>query len=1258
MTRIGKINESILSAFSAKPSTTKPPVFSSKLPGFDVGRVFSQASQSSLGDVIKTWWQRKEVESAAPKVTIEGLSISSGLSPVTQDTGSSGRSVSIVQESTNSSLKRLIIEKMVGPQPVILSFTKVPSLSVSEIDSFLEVSQFERELIKEAVEIGIDRVKRELLQSQGKSAEEEMTRLLKLADDRISALAYMREVMTEATSGLNVAKMSPQIMQKAASALSQILVSTEASNPALPGAIDEYISLTFPFSSIDKYLTNTSRLAIIAQDMLQSCLSSHPTVLSNFSRGDIADLRVLFSVPGAFSYDPDGDSSTKNDKPVPTVLELFSRNSSRSTIKGQFSASSAGPRSLTRLNPGFITITRSTAGSGDEMWDDILHSICSLSNEMVLSSGIGRLQGSRLGGRFLEKNPSNPLQFDPFIRVLGFRPTAGPETVANFYKSGPDRQGSLLDYLALGEEAENEEFVVMPFEVNTVEHNNKLYVAGRQYFIELPLQSELPTLPGAVQEYSSRFSLFTRDVSSYMTELMALDVNTPLSPESLMSRVLQDFEGAITSLTDDSITSQDKKSALVAALFSQCGFHDKSKVKLSQGNSSREILVSDVLKMSIIKSLKDLDPLLEDKTYFLSRDASDYSVLDTAENPEIALTSAVVALDGVESSNPLDNGALDNLVQHRIDANSFSFLHDKNFQSRSNLINLIAITIREIQREALNLAQRGGASSDYRNSSGGTNMSNCDEDRLVDIVATVYMNLAYLLFPVTLLSQGRVRYSRENALRCAALLSDVRGALVNGSPMSVNDIRQRLGIDEGTPVSLSPSGDNTEVSTPASIVDALSRLPRHRYYIKSSLKILEAVSSCITATSSKVSSVFSIIQGTSDRKGLKGNDAVLYDMFIQEKDRFLDLRKNLTESQLNLLIQSKKIYGEPGEVRMRSDIDVSPSERLALRDFIRSCYEKSDIGDLHIVSVGIPSGLLDTLYNPALETGLTGAVDVAAQGTETDDRRRYIRVELDRFDNVYSNTVSTVMTNVMRKPPSAIATPSETEFDAEIFILPGSIQYNPKAWPSGALSVMDAILRSTTFYRIRGGKIIEVIGGDRVPDIEVARYANTLRSYLLDLFMYDAAGIRQYDGTSPVGAPTLNSSGLSFIKAASENEIAARSLMLRPGFYRAFNPKTGRLKESTALRSLLVPTSDFSSPEFTREDVKFAAVLACISPLCDTSDIVRFRPYERIYHFFYDESVIRNQIPGDTLEIKFGRRNFDIYSLSSRIVFGGGSSGT
>ena len=1188
-------------------------------------------------------------------VTIEGIRISAGESPVRSQPESSSRDVSIVQDATDDEVKRHILDRTLGPQPVILSSVKVPLLTPTEIDSIIEVSQFERQIVKEAITAGVRRITSELLPVLGKEAQEKHRKALKEADEQISALAYLLDTMDTAGSGLNITRISQQIMRRANDTLAQILTPTESSNPSLPTLLDEYLSLTFPgnvtSTQVDSYLTNTGRLVMLAQDMMLACLSAHPLLLNRFSRVLRSDGTSLFSIPDSYAYDPDGPEGPLDSRAIPTVTDMFSRNVS--TIRGQFTVD-APPM---RINPGFI----STAASGDEMWDDVLHSICALSNEMILSAGIGRLQGSKLGNRFLER-PADPLKLDPFTRLLGISPTE--RNVSKFFGTGPDRPGSFLDLLALGEEAEDRDFIVMPFETNTVVYNGTPYVSGRQYFIEMATQIGDQDSRGALKRFSDQYGALMRDMSTYMTELAALDTETPLSPELLFARILQDIRDVASSIADG-VSTDENKSVLVASLFALSGFGDTKRVQKTYSLIVRggvDVPVSDVLKMSVVKALKDLDTRLEDKTYFLSR-ASTTSAPDERQ-PELRLNAVFsdLLIPGLTSKTTVEiNDILSSPAGAEFEVMYYSStagsqLYDVESKGASNLINMVARTVREIQKEALNLAQRNDSKSDYRNAQLGTFLSNCDDDRLIDVVSTIYMNLAYLLLPVTVIknkngssvSQLAIIYSTSRATKLTGLLSDIINTIVNGGNITVQDVFERVGLDPETPVSQSPAGDNTEVSTPASIVRAAEKMPKHRYYIKSSLKILESTAAGISAASAKMSQIFDILSDSIPAKNLKGSDAQLYDMFVRQSDRYSDLLRSLSDSQINLCVPARRALGQPSVTALRGDIDTTTPERLALRDFIKSVYTGGNLGGLRVMSVGLPSGMLESLYNPAFELEGPTVGSLASRGTESDARRRYVRIEVDRFDNAHYNTVSNMYPNIFGQSPS------ETEFDPEIFLFSDSIAYDPKSWPPGATTVQDAIFLSTTFYRVRRGRIVETVTGAEAPVAMVRFYYNALKSYLLDLYLYETIGVRYSDGISPYGSPHLSQPALELVKAASSDPIASRALMCPSGFYSIFDPVTGRIKTGEALRTLLTPVSLRTPAQFSSQDVKFAAMLACTAPMGAATDAVTFRPHERIYHFFYDESVVRNQIVGDTLDQKRRRRQFDIYSLVARVSYGGG----
>lgn len=1200
-------------------------------------------------------------DTSSPTISIEGISIASGESPVTENVASSNATVSIVNDPSDESVLSKIQQTSIGPHPVILSAVKVPNIRVESMDDAIEVNQFERQIAKEAMTKGLKDVLSKDPKGTGSAAKKESAQQMEDLSRQISALSYMQETANMAASGLDITKLSGQIMQRASDALGPIIVPSELSNKQLPTNLDEYISLTFPTEDlklgIDGYLTNTSRLIVLAQDMMLAALSCHPTVLQHFSRRRLSsqDLETtsVFSPPGAYGYDPDGEYSGNNVS-IPTVSQLFAPN--RRSIVSQFQAS----KSIASARDTIGILNLGTSVTVTEAWDAVLHLVTCISNEMILSAGTGRVVGSPLGTRFLQASSENIGQYNPFDRVFGISPTAGSDEISKFYTSGPKYPGSFLDYLALGEEENNARFVVMPFETNTVSKDGKYYVAGRKYFIDLAIQSSSESAVsqrGALRRFASDIRGFTNDMASYLTEMLALDVNTSLAPQTLLSRVLQDFSTVLSAL-DRPETAIDPKSATAAALLTLCGYAPDETVSFDS-DKSMSVSASDITKMSVIKALKELDRLSKDSTFALSNKNTEYETVSSSpgDNPELNLEKAIISLSG---RNGVDKTPL--RVQAKPTKTSrvkYGFtktdaLHDSDFSSSTNIINLLARTIRETQKEALNLSQRNGAKIDYRNSGGGTYLSNCDDDRFIDVVCELYSRIAYLLLPLGM-SYSResfefvVDITPQSVISCAAVVSSIVTSLTNGEVIDPDSIQFSSLVDPGT--RLNAGEEDTITCTSADVGLAASRIVQHRYYIKSSLKILESVAVGVAASSSKMSDIFDILNGTVKQEKLKGLDLELFNMFVTNKAQNEELRQNISEQQTNLCTLSMQSYISSDNVFLRRDIDVSRSERLAVRDYIKSVYRGGNLEDLQILSVGLPAGMLESLYRTTISIDTADGQSMATLGSEGERRGRKIVLEVDRYDNVYFSSRGGVVTDVLGGSGASKSIRGNCEFDPEVFILPDSIQYDPETRPA-AETILDSIVKMTTFYRIRNGSIIEKTTGELLEPSQLTTYTNALISYLLDIYLYETVKVRYLDGVSPYGAPGLTKSGYELIKQVSSDAALSRSVMNTPGFSKLFNEKTYLLSEGRELRSLLTPLAVDRLPEFVSTDVYFASILASMLPVAKSTGTIVSRPYERIYHMLYDESIVRNML-GSYEASASKRAQFDIYTLALRVSYGG-----
>ena len=309
--------------------------------------------------------------------------------------------------------------------------------------------------------------------------------------------------------------------------------------------------------------------------------------------------------------------------------------------------------------------------------------------------------------------------------------------------------------------------------------------------------------------------------------------------------------------------------------------------------------------------------------------------------------------------------------------------------------------------------------------------------------------------------------------------------------------------------------------------------------------------------------------------------------------------------------------------------------------FLREIFDKRSLEDLQVISVGIPSRLLESLYSPAI--ALRGSDGEISRRTLNITPGNTVRIELDRYDEVHVNDVSSGEIDVFGDS-------SEYEFDPEIFILPESITYNPDKTDLGAINEFDAVFRSTIFFRIRGGKIIDQISGANLPVGKENLFMNCLRSYLLDLYSYETVKIRYLDGLGQSGPSSLTKSSYDMLKIASQDLMMSKLLCSKVGFIDMFNNISHSLKTGYELKDLLAPDSSTELSKFSITDVRIASLISSMSPLSKKSRIVINRPFERIYNFLYDESLARTKITGDNADRTRNRSKFDIYTLTARVV--------
>jgi hypothetical protein len=377
-------------------------------------------------------------------------------------------------------------------------------------------------------------------------------------------------------------------------------------------------------------------------------------------------------------------------------------------------------------------------------------------------------------------------------------------------------------------------------------------------------------------------------------------------------------------------------------------------------------------------------------------------------------------------------------------------------------------------------------------------------------------------------------------------------------------------------------------------------------------------------------------------------------MFVTNIQTYGGLLSSINDYQANLCTAARYTQVSSDPIHLRRDIDTTRSERLAVRDYVRSLRDQENIysksGDnIYLITVGIPQGSISALTSTVFgrETPVSSAFRLGSLGNESRSSSPLISIDLYRHDQSRV-TISEENIRIF----GGDSGDKIRLYDPEIFIMPDSISYNPSTLePSGDPiqnspgSILEKILTSTKFYKIKSGRIIETVqGSTSLPP----QYRNALVSYLLDLYLYDTIRVRYNDALGPRTSPTVSQSGYRLMSEISQSSDLSLLLVNRPGFLRLVDPATRKMKNGPDLLDLITQRSRFTSAEFTLDNYKMATVASCVNIMSDMSYVLDSRPYDRIYHFLYDEKQFQDSTPD--LE-KNRREKVDIFTLSTSLRF-------
>lgn len=1234
----------------------------------------------------------------APVISIDGVGITSTVSPVSSAAQTAATTVNIVTNSSDDAVTEHIIRTVDGNPPLILSQMKFPDIDQTVMLEAIDLNQIERQLIKETIVDGLEVIASTdpegLYTSLVEENESEKERIAAL----ISALSELQTQANVAASGLDINSMSEQIMSLSNDKLAEIIQTSETGNDALASTITAFIEPTLEDNHLETHAyTSSAKIILIAQNLFNAAIKCYPTVLSQCHRAAYAG--GIHQSPGPAKY---GAYQVTDGSTIPSCHNIFRKNpySIISTFDklhfsdGVTGSPSAGDVKFPSSNTANHHLIGYASDNPTEKWDYINHLICTISNELIISAGIGRLKGSSLGERFLiseqeysaAEMPTQTFSLvHPFHKVFGNDISQKLQT--KIYVNGGVYAGGLIDYLALGEESDNPKFVVMPFEVNTAREgvDGPVLVGGKKYFVDMAIQSVGPTQPdrSALKNFSNQFSLYTADMSAYVTEILALDQETSLAPELIMARVLQDFKSVLTNGLLPA-ASRDILSDVVAGMFQRSAEEGvPSEIKHSANTCTHK----DLVRGAVVKSLNSLDSYLEDSTFKLSTAKTTYDVASnyTDENPppegtvwfESRLREAIseytggnAGLNGTshENVNYLDDptSLIDDFYGEQYSElnvgsiESFD-LHDASWQTSSNLLNLMSKTIRELQAEANNLATREGATSSYKTDVGETHLSGADEDIFITTMVDLYCKIAALVLPCgswafepasedirdEYSSGGRVVsvWSATATNASLVMMTKVIDSLVNGAPIN-DEIYTSTGIEGMTDINQHQhswngfSNIHTFEATAQDLVEASARISKHRYNLKASLKVLETIATSAEESSASLTEIFNILDGNVENlEDLTETQVILHDLFTADNaSSNISPVRTISEYQNNLncaAYQTILQKSDDNPLFFRSETFLSKSERYALDQLVSGYYDPElgvGMDQLHILSVGLPIGLIEATTRPAYSINDHGEgpgvsmtdLEFNQLSSASSSESSLLEMKVSRYEEVYFRASASPMEEVK-------VAASDIILDPELFILPSSIQYNPHiVQEDGSVHELgySGVLKTTIFYRIRGGTIIEEITGvdSGVDRNTMLSCHNCLLSYLLDLWMYETSKMRYNDSACLVGAPELTPASYNFLSHISNNTQMSQAIASRTGFIDLYDKNTLKLHEEQTLRQKMISTIEGVSPTHGISDLHTAGYLSLVPMLTNNQKIVATRPFERIYNIIYDESSMRSSL--------------------------------
>jgi hypothetical protein len=990
---------------------------------------------------------------------------------------------------TNASVKDLLDMSMSAVRPEIIASVEMSEFSDAPLVlSLLDSRRFEAGLRYAQIESGFkaiqdqdpDGIYTELTEEQIQEAD-------KLTSE-IESLRTVRYAIDEVVKVLNLRGNSETLMASAKDILSEGLDPDEAASTTFPSTVDELLESWCGFQGQTvRAFSNSKTYATLLRELSSAITGVYPTMIDH----------------GQHRTDPG-------------ATRLSSRHIAPPGQRHQLDCAHIGNRSGIKSPMG--AGTGNTAGGNISSGpltglDRALVLATLLSNELTVSAGIGRLSGMPIGNRF------GVTQENPVLGALGISTSVSNIDITSM----TTKPGSLADFIVLNETQNNAQRTVLPFEAAPVRASGKTLTSGADFFVEGPLRFPGGNHVDSYMSYASKLSDTTQDVSNYLEELLALgEKEMPLTPQGVLVRCLSELH-KVASFMSETFESGNipRVTYTSAALYANCSSNTSAtyRARTAVGQvSARESLLGVTLRFR-----EEFDQQLTDKSYVPNRtQAGDLgasqndieAIFDMARGN--ALEWQLANIGSSVSAQTITT----NVTAAKGWTKTGKFAPVGNMRSADNpddmsLMESPVQIARELQREAMNLAQREKSSASYLDASGYTRFNKWDDNMIVAVVQEILMSLSSHFFKIYYQTNHPYGYRRTltaaHSPRCTIAwhppsfrkLRDFLESLILTTQSGV--ALDTMWLDSGESASV-PSvtrttsflGKGAQKVVADELTSMMTSAINHRKFIKMIVSLLKATGNEILRASDLSSQVYSAL---SDPEVTQKEDSELTSDVHEALVRLAkspsgrQSLKYLTPDQTSLKLVDK-MRSDPNSLtaaQLESDLILTPAQRLAVNNFAAGPHV-ADItypGDGIVLSVGLPVGMMRALRRPVLDGDGGASVDFA------DPDASGVSIRVHRVSELHTGLSSW--------------TPLEFQFDTELFLLPDSIRVSEEIQGvnQGALS-LQIIVDTSVWYRIRSGRIISAnLGADlRKEDPSVAPILNNhMKSHLYELMIYEVSGL-------------------------------------------------------------------------------------------------------------------------------------------------------